>query len=169
MNTTRFWILAFQMFIILKLYDLWVYVGGGYHTFFIFLVIIVLLTINIFFKYELGRNIPSLLPFKLIPKYTKTGQAIDIVWITTGAIIFSFALGYNYNNLVLSVLILLMFIFSKILSNTKDKLLNQFRFTVLGSAVGLFCATSYSNNWLLILTALIGNFVVYLSSNPGEF
>jgi len=166
MKSYRFITLCFQMFIILKLFDYWNSLTGlGFRSFIIIFIFGFVVFLEKFMaKYFLGRNSWSLLPFKG-PKYTKTGEALDIFFFVFGAIIFAFAYGRELEKWLLFFLIGFFVAIYYIMYNLP--LLNKFRYVALAVSFGFFIASS--NSFLLFSGMLFGNLIIYLISEPGQF
>ena len=167
MNSNRFITMIFQMYVILKLYDLWHFITGlGFRTYLFVLIFLLYFVITLFFASHLGRNVPSLIPFKVFPKYAKTGQAFDFLFMATGMIVFGFVWGHYLGIYSLYVAIITSLFFTLLISKSN---LSMFRYVVAAFTLGLIFNTSIANNLFVFGIAVFGNFYIYLISDINEF
>jgi len=167
MNSSRFFVMLFQVGVILKTYDLWNNITGlGFRTYLIFIVAAILLICSLFGQYGMGRSVPSILPFKF-PKYFKSSKtAVDMLFIATGMTVFAFVYGHFLTNFQIWIGMICSIILANFITSTKSP---EFRWAAFAIAAGFFLASPYSGSVLFYVFLLFGNFFIYLTSEPGQF
>lgn len=166
MNRLRFITLVFQMYLVLKLYDIWHFITGlNWRTYTIITILLFYGVISLIDKYGVGRNWKSMLPFKVIPKYSKTSNAINLLFLATACMIGGFALGHHLLGYSKAFSILAVYIAAQILMRKVRK----YQYVGWAFFYGILFTLDIFNHYAIFTFFIIGNFIIYLMGDTGQF
>jgi len=163
----RFFVIVFELFIILKLYD-WLNttIGLSFEAFLVLGFAFFWLLNYFVSKVELGREVPDTILCKLFPQMRFSSEWTSIFIassIVVGFFLSRLILGSAF--LVYIIVFMLALVVAKLFSekSAKEK---SYTLLILAFMFGLIMGNKYSNHVVVIAVFVIGYVIMYLTSQP---
>ncbi len=165
----RFFIILFELFLVLKLYEAWHrYTGLDIGSFFMLAFVFFWLLNWLLGNAQLTRAWQSTIISKIFPRFKFSNDWFGI--LVAGAIVSGFFVAQWLSNDFASglLIIALGYVAYRLKMKKKSLIKHSWGVVVLGTIFGLAFGSSWTSIPVIITIFAIGHIAMYLSSQPGE-
>jgi len=170
----KFFVIIFELAIILKLYDWLARTTGLSIGSYLFLCFILFWILNYLLgKLSLARPVSSTLFFKILPRMAFTNEWFGVfvlIAVSVGFFLSKFLLRLPIGGKFLTFLMVLAGAITayKIFTNKKISMNQDKSLWVAGFVFGIAIGTEFTSNWFIITIFVLGSIFLYLLSEPEE-
>lgn len=164
---TQFFIILFELFIVLKLYDVWQeQTGLDVGLFFVLAFILFWLLNWILGRLLLGPNPQETVIFKILPRMSFSNEWFGI--LVAIAIVVGYFISKAIGSAVVAYLIIILVsIYAyKLIKDRKNLLRHSYGLVLLGFVFGLAFGNDYTSNLFVVLIFIMAMVFMYLSAEP---